>query len=100
MGLSFTIVPLRRSFNLYRANLSGQVIESYDLMDANLEGANLKDVDLFNANLSNAHLFNAKLAGADLSNANLSGQAQLNEACGTPKSLPGNLTAPRPCPDQ
>jgi uncharacterized protein YjbI with pentapeptide repeats len=73
--------PLRRPFNLERANLSGQWLTGQDLRDAHLSHAdlggtlltlaNLSDADLSFANLSGTHLEFADLSGADLSGTNL-----------------------------
>jgi len=69
--------PLRRPFNLFRANLSDQWLASVDLTEADLRYANLArayllDTNLIGADLSNANLSGADLIGADLSHANLS----------------------------
>jgi hypothetical protein len=58
--------PVRRPFDLFRANLSGQWLVQSDLRGANLFGANLRG-----ARLNGANLFEADLRGADLFNANL-----------------------------
>jgi hypothetical protein len=75
-------IPLRRPFNLFRANLSDQW----------LAGVDLKDADLFSANLTGANFYEANLTGAQLIGANLSrtilGNTELTGAV-----LPGaNLT--------
>jgi uncharacterized protein YjbI with pentapeptide repeats len=70
--------PVRRPFNLYHANLSGQWLVEYDL-----RGANLKYADLHDANL-----IGAKLIGAELHIANLS-HATMHDADLTKASLFG-----------
>jgi uncharacterized protein YjbI with pentapeptide repeats len=65
--------PVRRPFELFRANLSGQWLVNADLRLADLRFANLSGASLFGANLSGASLFGANLSGADLGNANLTG---------------------------
>jgi uncharacterized protein YjbI with pentapeptide repeats len=81
-GLLLSFGPMRRPFDLFHANLSGQWLVGVDLRNANLRFANLgnamlifanlSNADLGSANLSNANLSNAKLRNADLSNADLS----------------------------
>jgi uncharacterized protein YjbI with pentapeptide repeats len=73
--LSF--VPVRRPFDLFRANLSGQWLLEVDLRNAYLRFADLSGAILVGAKLSGANLIRANLSGADLSGANLSG-ARLN----------------------
>jgi uncharacterized protein YjbI with pentapeptide repeats len=63
--------PVRRPFDLSRANLSGQWLFNDDLAGADLTEANLTGAHLFEANLTGAHLFEANLTGADLTNADL-----------------------------
>jgi len=65
--------PLRRPFDLYRANLSAASLRGYDLRGANLTDCNLTDGNLHYADLSGAQLINAKLIKADLRGAHLSG---------------------------
>jgi uncharacterized protein YjbI with pentapeptide repeats len=65
--------PPRRPFDLFRANLSGQLLVGEDLREADLELANLRGADLRLANLNDAYLWNANLSGADLRRANLNG---------------------------
>jgi hypothetical protein len=72
-GAIFSFGPLRRPFDLYRANLSAASLRGYDLRSAQLTLANLSGADLSGANLNGAHLSEANLNGADLSGANLSG---------------------------
>jgi len=76
--------PLRRPFDLYHANLSGQWLLGNDLRNAylrfaNLSDANLSYADLSGANLSLANLSRANLWRADLSRASL-GSANLSRA--------------------
>ena len=71
--------PLRRPFDLYRANLSGQWLVGADLKGANVGLAKLRDANLLGVNLSGANLSGADLGGANLSGADLSG-AKLNRA--------------------
>jgi uncharacterized protein YjbI with pentapeptide repeats len=71
--------PVRRPFDLYRANLSAASLQGYDLRGAKLDFADLTDAILSGANLSGAELENANLIGADLSKANL-GSAHLQAA--------------------
>jgi Pentapeptide repeats (8 copies) len=63
--------PLHRPFNLYRANLSGQLLSGVDLREATLSLANLSSAKLTFADLSGADLSSANLRGANLSGANL-----------------------------
>jgi len=68
--------PVRRPFELSRANLSGHWLVTQDLRDAdlryaNLTGAKLRRADLSRANLSGAYLGDANLTDANLSGANL-----------------------------
>jgi uncharacterized protein YjbI with pentapeptide repeats len=99
-GLLLGFGPMRRPFDLYHANLSGQELTGLDLRNANLSTANLSNTtgskvnltgaDLIVANLSRAYLIDINLTGADLtgatlSNANLTG-SNLSDA---------NLTAAR-----
>ena len=72
-GVMLGFGPLRRPFDLYRANLSGQWLAGEDLRKANLSDANLNSADLSDANLSGADLSGANLSGANLFSANLSG---------------------------
>ena len=65
--------PLHRQFDLYHANLSGQVLLGEDLPKANLSDANLFGANLSGADLRGANLCVANLRGADLSDADLSG---------------------------
>jgi hypothetical protein len=64
--------PLRRPFDLYHADLSGQWLPGNDLRKANLTDANLHNANLFAADLSGALLNSANLSGAKL-NARLNG---------------------------
>ena len=118
-GIIFDLGALRRPFELYHANLSGQWLMGGNLRNANLSYANLSganlvnarlsDADLSKADLSNANLWNAILWDARLSDANLSNailwharhlsgaknltQRQLNDACGNEQTkLPEGLT--------
>ena len=76
-GAMLRFGPLRRPFELYRANLSGVFLPGYDLQGANLGGANLSNANLIGADLSGADLG----GGANLSRAaNLSGGANLSGA--------------------
>jgi pentapeptide repeat protein len=72
-GVWFGFEPLRRPFDLFRANLSGQWLTGEDLRGARLSDANLSGADLSGANLSGANLFGANLRGATLNRANLNG---------------------------
>jgi Pentapeptide repeats (8 copies) len=86
--------PPHRSFDLFRANLSGQQLIADDLRGADLRFADLRDADVFGANLRDAHLngahlnfanfaavdlTRADLSAADLTRADLEG-AKLNDA--------------------
>ena len=88
-GLS--VLPVNRTLHLYKAQLSGVDLRSYqlakaDLRDADMSGADLRGVNLERANLSGANLSGAllnestmdeaifektDLRGADLSNASI-----------------------------
>jgi uncharacterized protein YjbI with pentapeptide repeats len=70
-GLLLSFGPVRRPFDLYHANLSGQWLAGVDLSNANLRRANLTNATLTNATLSNANLTSANLNGADLTRATL-----------------------------
>jgi hypothetical protein len=72
-GVMLSFWPLRRSFDLYHANLSNQWLKKDDLSLADLRLANLSGADLSGANLSHADLSGANLSGAKISGANLSG---------------------------
>jgi hypothetical protein len=72
-AVMFSFGPIRRPFDLSRANLSNQWLARTNLSGANLSSANLSSAKLFDANLSNAHLQLANLFGADLSGTDLSG---------------------------
>jgi uncharacterized protein YjbI with pentapeptide repeats len=83
-GVWFGFEPLRRPFDLFRANLSGQWLTGEDLRgarlsDANLSGADLSGANLFGANLRGATLNRANLNGSNPVGANLSG-ANLSDA--------------------
>jgi uncharacterized protein YjbI with pentapeptide repeats len=83
---------LRRPFDLFRANLSGQFLRGDDFGGADLSRANLSGADLSVANLRGADLSIANLSGANLSGANLGG-ANLNVANLSTADLGGaNLT--------
>ncbi len=71
-GVTMTLGPLTRPFNLPRANLSDQWLNDIDLRNADLRYANLANTSLFNANLSGAKLLSARLTGANLTGVNLS----------------------------
>src|SRR5262245_59736438 len=64
--------PMRRPFDLYHANLSGQWLAGVDLRNANLIYGNLSNANLFHANLTSAYLISTDLRGAILDVANLS----------------------------
>jgi hypothetical protein len=90
--------PVRRPFELFRANLSGQWLAQNDLRGANLSLANLSRTDLIRAyliraDLSDANLLEAKLIRAELSFAKLSGAnlslAKLSRASLSPADLNG-----------
>jgi hypothetical protein len=84
---------LRRPFDLYRANLSGQFLREDDLREANLSDANLSGADL-----SEADLRGADLSSADLSGANNLGAKGLEEACGDAETkLPDESLTLKPC---
>jgi uncharacterized protein YjbI with pentapeptide repeats len=92
--------------DLSRADLNGADLSDAFLHDANLSGAGLSGADLSGAWLRGAdlsgafliyaHLNNADLSGADLSTINLT-QAELDKACGKPKTPPPGLTLDKPC---
>ncbi|KYK50421.1 hypothetical protein A1D31_20145 [Bradyrhizobium liaoningense] len=63
--------PVRRPFDLFRANLSGQWLVEEDLSGADLRFANLTGAYLGRANLEGAKLSGAKLSGANLQAAEL-----------------------------
>jgi hypothetical protein len=70
--------PLRRPFELSRANLSAASLQGHDLRGANLSNANLTGANLSNANLTHTDLTDADLThtgftGANLRSANLTG---------------------------
>jgi hypothetical protein len=69
-AVSFDI-PLRRPFNLFRANLSDQWLGHVDLGYGNLVFANLAHANLLNANLVHASFPFANLTAANLSYADL-----------------------------
>jgi len=69
--MNFGLEPLRRPFELARANLSGQWLVDEDLGNANLFNADLRGANLTAANLTGANLLSASLSNADLSNADL-----------------------------
>jgi Pentapeptide repeats (8 copies) len=89
LGFGLGFGPVRRPFDLHRANLSGQWLAGVDLRNADLGNANLSNAilwradlrkaDLGNANLSNAKLWRADLRNALLLRANLS-NADLSDA--------------------
>jgi hypothetical protein len=78
-GVIFGFGPVRRPFDLFHANLSGQWLVGEDLLKADLRSANLSDVELGGASLGGAKLGGADLSGADLSVADLS-VARLSDA--------------------
>ena len=78
-GVMLGFGPVRRPFELSRANLSGVWLPIEDLLEAHLLDANLSGAHLGHANLSGAHLNNANLRGADLWIAKLN-DAKLNDA--------------------
>jgi uncharacterized protein YjbI with pentapeptide repeats len=104
-GVVFGFVPLRRPFDLQRANLSNQWLQGDNLGGAVLTFANLSNADLSNADLSGADLSYADLYFANLSGANLIGAAlaearELNKACGNVNTkLPEGFTV-KPCPEK
>jgi uncharacterized protein YjbI with pentapeptide repeats len=63
--------PFRRPFDLYRANLSDQLLRDEDLVGAHLAAANLTRANMTGTNLSEADLSGARLSGAHLSGASL-----------------------------
>jgi hypothetical protein len=63
--------PLRRPFDLDRANMPGQYLWGNDLSNASLIAANLSGANLRRANLSGAMLSGANLSGANLISTNL-----------------------------
>jgi uncharacterized protein YjbI with pentapeptide repeats len=63
--------PVRRPFNLYHANLSGQWLVEYDLRGANLKYADLHDANLIGAKLIGAELHIANLSHATMHDADL-----------------------------
>jgi uncharacterized protein YjbI with pentapeptide repeats len=71
--LSFGFGGLRRPFELYHVNLSGQWLLNQDFHEANLQNANLSSTNLTGADLTGANLSYANLTGANLFNAYLSG---------------------------
>jgi Pentapeptide repeats (8 copies) len=72
-GLMLGFGPVRRPFELHRANLSGQQFVGYDLRNAELLDADLHGTHLVFANLESAVLSYANLSGAFLVGANLRG---------------------------
>lgn len=89
--------------DLGAANIEGANLFEANLTRAYLRGANLTGADLEGANLTGSFMEDAILTGATLANADLSyvkalTQAQLDQACGTPRELPKGLNAPKPCP--
>jgi uncharacterized protein YjbI with pentapeptide repeats len=99
-GLLLGFGPIRRPFDLYRANLSGHLLTGLDLSRANLGEANLSNTVgtkanlsgafLVAANLSRAYLINFNLTGADLRGATLSDANLLGSRLGN-----ANLAAAR-----
>jgi len=63
--------PLRRPFDLYRANLSGQFLAYVYLANADLRKANLSGADAYHADLDGAVLTDPKLNGVNLNMAPL-----------------------------
>ena len=91
-----------RSAMLAGADLRGADLEDADLKAAMLFGANLSDANLINANLEEtmllgAQLKNARIDGANFKNSAWLSQDQIDEACGTPRSLPDGLKGPKSC---
>jgi len=91
--------------NLRSAMLAGTDLREADLRDANftgamLLGANLNRADLVNANFEGAMLLGVQLERARIDGANFKDSAfltqdQIDDACGTPKTLPKWLMAPK-----
>ena len=95
VGLLF-VFPMRRPFDLYHANLSGQWLLEVDLRNANLNYSNLSNASLMLVNLTSAWLIGANLSAANLSKAKNLTQTQLDEACGNANTkLPEGLTIKR-----
>ena len=72
-GVMFSFGPLRRPFDLRRANLSNQWLARTNLSGADLSDANLSNAHLYFAKLRGAHVNFADLSGANLIHASLSG---------------------------
>ena len=72
-GVTFSLGPLHRPFDLGRANLSNHLLPRANFSRANLSSANLTGANLSSADLTGADLSSANLTGADLSSANLTG---------------------------
>lgn len=88
------LFPLRRPFDLFRANLSGQSLVKDDLRDADLRLANLSGADLVGANLSDANLLDAKLGDANPKLGAILESANLTDAtCSNQKRLDVELQA-------
>jgi uncharacterized protein YjbI with pentapeptide repeats len=84
--------PPHRPFDLFRAKLSGEWLDKYDLRKANLRLANLSDAQLSNANLSGANLIAATLSRARLYRTNLSGAEMGNVDLRDARLYAANLT--------
>jgi uncharacterized protein YjbI with pentapeptide repeats len=83
------------SANLSLSNLFGARLAHADFTDANLEQATLVGAYLGYANFRGAVMTGADLSGAELEGAGGLTQAQLDEACGDPRTaLPAGLTIP------
>ena len=78
-------------WKLSAQDLTGAVLSSANLENADLSHANLTDASVYSANLAKANLSRANLTGAGFRNATLEG-ANLSEAIVTGMSFPIDLT--------
>jgi uncharacterized protein YjbI with pentapeptide repeats len=90
-GLMMSFAPLRRPFNLIRANLSDQLFSRLDLKEADFEGANLVRTRLMRVDLTSANFLDANLANAESIKSNFA-RARFYHSNLTGASLGDNLT--------
>jgi uncharacterized protein YjbI with pentapeptide repeats len=81
------------------ANLHGAYLGQANLVHAYLGHANLSKAYFYGADLRDAYFSDTDLSDADLNGAQNLTQAQVDQACGTPQTLPKGLKPPpKPCP--